>query len=461
MAKLRINILDDGEYLNLHKKVKVSEKELEDSLGFADQSTGNAYIRQTGVDGIDEATIMHEVSELLADESNHEDANGFRWKKWGKPFRALTGTGASQKGTIFGNTLPTVANIGLGAIPGIGPALATGYGAYRGSQEGGGVKGGLLGALTGYGLGNVGPAIKGGIGGAMAGTGLMKGASEGLNSYGLNPMISKALGLGSAATPSTTRAGFTASGGLKDALLPQAVAQPTLNSVPGALTSYGAGVGSANIYSALSKSNIFSTTPTTPTVQPTSQVPDITTPTTNLGATVEAAPKQTGLQKVLSSIASPLAQTLLGAGTTAASTLPKNAEFENVASLEQLRNEIATNGSSPALYTRAKRALEEGYTDARTELDTIYNQAGMIDSGEYRDAVAKLETKKADANELLAAQIDEQTLNDLLGLTNMEVNIAAAKYGADANDISTLRQILGTAGGTMLSSGLKGLGVTQ
>jgi hypothetical protein len=105
--------------------------------------------------------------------------------------------------------------------------------------------------------------------------------------------------------------------------------------------------------------------------------------------------------------------------------------------------------------------LEEGYTDARKELDTIYNQAGMLDSGEYRDAVATLATKKADAEELLAAQIDEQTMNDLLGLTNLDVQIAAAKYGADAADITALRQILGTAGGTMLSSGLKGLGVTQ
>jgi len=52
-------------------------------------------------------------------------------------------------------------------------------------------------------------------------------------------------------------------------------------------------------------------------------------------------------------------------------------------------------------------------------------------------------------------------MNDLLGLTNLDVSIAAAKYGADAADVAALRQILGTAGGTMLSSGLKGLGVTQ
>jgi hypothetical protein len=105
--------------------------------------------------------------------------------------------------------------------------------------------------------------------------------------------------------------------------------------------------------------------------------------------------------------------------------------------------------------------LEEGYTDAREELDASYNQAGMLDSGEYRDAVATLATKKADAQELLGAQIDEQTMNDLLGLTNMDVNIAAAKYGADAQDVTVLRQILGQAGGTMLASGLKGLGVTS
>ena len=60
---------------------------------------------------------------------------------------------------------------------------------------------------------------------------------------------------------------------------------------------------------------------------------------------------------------------------------------------------------------------------------------------------------KADAETLLATQIDEQTMNDLLGLTNMEVNLAAMKYGADAQDVATLRQILGTSGAVMIGAG--------
>jgi hypothetical protein len=297
----------------------------------------------------------------------------------------------------------------------------------------------------------------------MAGTGLMKGATEGLSSYGLNPMISKALGLGTTAV--TPTAGTTSATTLpKEALMGPGFGfqGAKAGAMGSAITpQFGASIIPIGL------GNLPSTTPAT-TTQPTTQVPDISkvTPTVAEGYTApvgiaaQGVAKQ-GLGSVLGSLASPAIQTAAGLLTTGASALPANAEFENVASLEQLRNEIATKGSSPALYTRAKRALEEGYTDARTELDTIYNQAGMIDSGEYRDAVAKLETKKADANELLAAQIDEQTMNDLLGLTNLDVSIAAAKYGADAADVAALRQILGTAGGTMLSSGLKGLGVTQ
>jgi len=465
MAKLKINILDDGDYLKLHMKHNVSKEDLEDSLGFSDPDTGEAFIRQTGVSDIDEATILHEIDELTSSQSYHEDANGYRWKKWGKPFRALTGTGASQKGTIFGNVLPTVANIGLGAVPGIGPALATGYGAWQGATHGGGVKGGLLGALQGYGLGNVGEAVKGGVQGAMEGTGILKGASEGLSRYGLNPMISKALGFGGAGTTGTTSGLGTTGSGLAG---PVTEAQSKLgynylSQVPTNL------VGSAAAQAALNagmKPVTLPSAPTAPATQtPTTQVPNITdlkaegyTPPVGVAAQGVA---KSGLGSLAGTLASPAIQTGVGLLTTGASALPKNAEFENVSSLEQLRNEIATKGSSPALYMRARRSLEEGYTDAREELDTIYNQAGMLDSGEYRDAVAKLATKKADAEELLSAQIDEQTMNDLLGLTNLDVQIAAAKYGADAADITALRQILGTAGGTMLSSGLKGLGVTQ
>ncbi len=461
----KLTVLDDKDFDNLHTKLSYMTKEkLEDALGFANPKTGEAYVRSVGVKDLDEETIMHEMEELLTTNSPHEE-DGINFKKWGKPFRALTGTGASQKGTIFGNVLPTVANIGLGAVPGIGPAIATGYGAYRGSQEGGGVKGGLLGALTGYGLGNVGSAIKGGIGGAMAGTGILKGAGEGLSSYGLNPMISKALGLGTTAVSS-------GSGLQGPATLAQSkLGYDTLAQVPTALVGSKAAEAALGSLTTQSKGLINApktTIPTTPTVQPTSQVPNIVkeapmvaegyTPPVGIAAQGVA---KTGLGSVLGTLASPVAQTLLGTAMTGASALPENAKFENVASLEQLRNEIATKGSSPALYMRARRSLEEGYTDARKEIDTVYNQAGMLDSGEYRDAVAKLATKKADAEELLSAQIDEQTMNDLLGLTNLDVAIAAAKYGADAADITALRQILGTAGGTMLSSGLKGLGVTQ
>jgi len=56
--------------------------------------------------------------------------------------------------------------VGLGAIPGVGPALAVGYGGIKGGVENG-LMGGLTGALSGYGAGTLGA----GIGSAASSTG--------------------------------------------------------------------------------------------------------------------------------------------------------------------------------------------------------------------------------------------------------------------------------------------------
>ena len=88
---------------------KLPYKHVKDALGCADAKTGQAYIRKTGVDGIDLLTIQHELEELVAKTSPHE-VDGIRYKK-GRD--------------IISNVLPIAAAF----IPGVGPLLSAGLAA--------------------------------------------------------------------------------------------------------------------------------------------------------------------------------------------------------------------------------------------------------------------------------------------------------------------------------------------
>lgn len=61
--------------------------------------------------------------------------------------------------TTLGKIITAGAQVALGAIPGIGPALSAGLGAYTGQRNGGGVFGGLLGAASGFGAGKLGSSL--------------------------------------------------------------------------------------------------------------------------------------------------------------------------------------------------------------------------------------------------------------------------------------------------------------
>ena len=57
-------------------------KDARNALGLADAKNGVAYVRRTGVKGIDYNTMHHEFDELLAKISPHEE-DGIRYKKGG------------------------------------------------------------------------------------------------------------------------------------------------------------------------------------------------------------------------------------------------------------------------------------------------------------------------------------------------------------------------------------------
>jgi hypothetical protein len=83
--KYTLHYLNDKEFDNLpYKHVRTS-------LGCADEKTGNAYVRRTGIKPIDEFTTDHEISELIAKVSPHEE-DGIRYKNlWKQLVAALPG----------------------------------------------------------------------------------------------------------------------------------------------------------------------------------------------------------------------------------------------------------------------------------------------------------------------------------------------------------------------------------
>lgn len=68
--------------------------------------------------------------------------------------------------STLGKVLSTAAQVGLGFVPGVGPALSAGFGAITGGLQGG-LGGALLGGLSGYGAGQLGS----GLGSAFSGAG--------------------------------------------------------------------------------------------------------------------------------------------------------------------------------------------------------------------------------------------------------------------------------------------------
>jgi len=204
-----INVLSNEDF------EKLPYKHVKEALGCADAKTGQAYIRKTGIDGIDLLTIQHELEELVAKTSPHE-VDGIRYKK-GRD--------------IASNVLPIAASMLLGpmgpVIAGLG-AAATSYGSQKyissshevnpwkvglsglgGYGAGSGMAPGVAGASAngaGY-FGQVGAGLKGALGmGMPATTGGAAGAAStfGSASHGLN--------LGSTMGASGANAGFMGTG---------------------------------------------------------------------------------------------------------------------------------------------------------------------------------------------------------------------------------------------------------
>src|SRR3990167_3080671 len=111
-----VKVLSNDEFDHLPIEI-TRGSQIYDSLGFADPSTGKAYVRYNVYQEVTKYLINHEVEELVNEYSDDEDEFGIRHKK-GKKF--------------FKQIFMPLASIASAFIPGVGPYVSAGMGATTG-----------------------------------------------------------------------------------------------------------------------------------------------------------------------------------------------------------------------------------------------------------------------------------------------------------------------------------------
>ncbi len=209
---IHITALESKAYFKLHKKhPEIRYKDLRKSDGLTIKKKGLIYIRLTPDYDNNKDTLHHEMMEMM-NKNSPDEVNGVRYKKWGKFFKSIFDPG-SQVGTKFGSFMPEVTSAALGLVPGVGPLLATGYGAYAGADRANATGsnpwlGGTMGAISGYGMGSLGAGLAGGVGG-IGGQGFIEGAKSGMGTYLNTPGVGGLYGVGGRTANLLAGEGFT------------------------------------------------------------------------------------------------------------------------------------------------------------------------------------------------------------------------------------------------------------
>lgn len=395
---------------------KLPYENISDSLGFADPSTGDCFIRKTGVPDWDIATIQHEIDELLSQKSFHEDADGIRHKKFFKE-------------VFMPYIAPVVAGIatgGLGSALGLGATAAKVAGGIAGAGTAGAVKGGkpkewlpsaALGGISGYGGAAAVPGFQAGAAASKAaGGGILGQVGSGIQSaLGIQSGAQKTmegLSKGAFSMAGDVAPGLATSQAIKaGGIIPMAGSAytPSTTAFPNILGTTTLG--------ALQTPKVTTVGAPTPGVTAPTAAPGITPPTVTPGA---VAPTPTGLGAIAKRLVSP--EGLLGAGALMAGAAPKAPEFEMPPRIAELEEAFLTQGgiseigiaargellktlqarpeelypvADDAFIEASLRGTRESYERAAEQLDKNYNIAGVYGSGEHLAAKDKLREELA------------------------------------------------------------------
>lgn len=505
----KLFVVDDEDFDKLHKDLPyITEDKLKASWGFANPETKEAYVRRTGVKELDDITIEHEMEELLAGTSLHE-VDGIRFKvqndtsnggfNWNNFFAAVFSptTDRSSPGAIIqdNSSVPSRNNVTNSGSPN-SVSTASDYnlakdipaptqnilGSYqplssefRQSQE------------QQFGT----PVTLGGSTSNVSRSGGTLTASPVTTTY--NPSVANPFVMGG-------DAGNRVSIGSNPPPMVSNAPAPTTNSTPASASS-----PLTKAFEQFQASDAMGTNPT-PANAPTAPAVNVQIPasTPAAGGKVEPTPSfmDTLGQGAKNFLGQP--QNILGLASETASLMQKQPKFEMPPSVETIRTELLSGNSvtpqgtmakmqlgdimkstpqdlypvaSDAYYQAALRRTRDSYAAAKQNLDATYNNAGVYGSGEHLAAVAKLNQQLTNAEADLYAQteaknfelartakyqaiqdslgVDKSVMDDLVGLTSLDVNMAAQKYGADVADVKAIREALGTMGTELIKSGMQ------
>jgi hypothetical protein len=129
--------------LNSEEYDKLPYKHAKDSLGCADAKAGKAFVRATGVKEWDMATLSHEVDELVAKVSPHEE-DGIRYKGSKvetkvveDPYKmAVTNPLSAYLSTQIGRGTPSYASTGKSLYSKLDPQATASYQNFMGINAG-------------------------------------------------------------------------------------------------------------------------------------------------------------------------------------------------------------------------------------------------------------------------------------------------------------------------------------
>ena len=498
MEKIRYKI----EILDSESFDKLPYKKTKESLGIALPEKGLAYIRKTGDKAEDFDTFLHELEELELAESWHEEIeNGVpvRYKSFWK-----------KVGDIFKNY---IAPIALALIPGVGPVLSGIYTGINSYQTTGNLGSSILaGGIAGVGgmLGQSNVGYQAGVAGSKAAGGGMIGQTL----SGAKGLAGNLLGMAPAATTGTTGLGTQVANVMGQPVTLGQTIQGAGLSAAQLAPMVAAGFPAQATSMTPNLLGQVGVTPSVPLTGTSAGLPPI--PTAGQVAPIVAAPTTTpaaapSLLKQLGTMATQPTN-ILGAGSLLASTMGKQPQFTMPSSFTDLQSKLMQGGGLTPLGQQAQAELgniirstpqqlypsgtDTYYNTVLTNLDNEYQRqkralAGQwnaidpnyMQSGEYILADQQLNKSYMEVKNNYIAQeeqrrfelgttarynaiqqalgVDQNVMNDLLGLTGLDVQTAAAIYGAQVADVEELRKALGTLGAELLVRGTTGQGMQK
>jgi hypothetical protein len=392
------------------------------------------------------------------------------------------GIGPDAKG--IGKWVGPVGTALAGLIPGIGPILSAGMGAagtmgktsgFQGTDKGwGNILPTLSGALSGWGAGGLTSGIAGGIKSAL-GTGTSSGLGNLANSFG------SGFGQGTSNYLNTTTAPFKSAGSAISKMFGGSTAGINTGSSAYTIPAYGqsltstampggtaAGVNAANLLGSQGATTAAATTAKSWG----SSMLDFLTPANMAGmALMGASALPKNAEYTSPDLMGQMTAKLLGGQGITDIGLKSREELMKIMSRSP---EYGMQAMDPWLTTAGKK-LDEAYDQAEKDLTKKFKGYGATDSREFISEVGKLRANKAAEKSALQYEaqqreyvryqnqqydavktslgVDDATMKDLLGLTQLSVEEAGLKYGAEAADIQSLREALGLGGAAMLNIG--------